>query len=173
MQHFDGSETNPYAPPETEGLASGGDEKLPGKRPASVRWATVVMGGAFLVGGWNYFHSIRDFGVAGLFPRDLGETVGLALVLLAGPAVARLAAGWRKPITFWLDASALALFCLFRCLEFYVHLISRPDLLVMMPRSSVWIVYGCVAVINLAFFWLFYAFTFGRPSRSYFYLGRP
>jgi hypothetical protein len=173
MQQFDGSETNPYAPPETEGAASGRDEKPLVKRPASVRWATVVMGGAFLVGGWNYLHSIHEFGLDALFPADLRSTAGLAFVLLAGPALFRLALRSPRVSTYWLGAIALGLFCLFRALEFHHALMSRNDFLMVLPRSSYWMVVGIAAAINLGLVWLFIRFAFGRPCRRFFRILSP
>ncbi|MDZ4287387.1 MAG: hypothetical protein U0984_05490 [Prosthecobacter sp.] len=160
------SEVNPYAPPVSEVANPLVDKEAPMKRPASVKWAMGVfivllvggclgIGGFIVANGWAAFMDLHRTD-----PIAVGQSASRLLTF-----VAVIAGG--RPIAYWAGAIVLGwwVFLLSRALWYY------PWPLNEITPAMIGGTIGISTSVFLAF--LFYRFTFGRPSRLYYRVAKP
>lgn len=147
---------NPYAAPKAQLDVTGA---VPLRRPASVKWATFVMGLFTVVLGILYWQAIEEQGFEAIwkqltpFDRALLLPLGLGLGLFGG----------RRKVSYYGIAAILAIIVIQSVLLLFVQwsasgAFERPFL----GQRFV------EALISYALGSLFYRFTIGLPSRRYF-----
>jgi hypothetical protein len=163
------SEVNPYAPPASEvGVREAAIAESQIERPKSVKWTIavflllvaglVITSGQFIYGkGWGAL--ITGYRVNPSY---------LATHALFTAALTALLVGGRRPVVYWITTFSLALGCFniannlrFEWARAASHL----------GGEEIGNKIGLV-IFSFLLVYLFYRFTFGRPSRTYFRMSR-
>lgn len=156
-------ELNPYAAPKADGVMASADAGVP-RRPRVVKWTTFLLGLFTFIVIYFYWRTIADRGAAEVFKHQPLFDLPLAM------AVAFLLCLFRRrdKVSFGIVVFTLGWLC--------VRTVERLWPRWTTPRAfaTPWIAERIVELLFAAgFFYLFYRFTFGLPSRAYFGFAAP
>lgn len=150
---------NPYAPPRARVANLDAAGLVLPRRPASVKWATLVLGLFTLILGILYWQAIEAQGAENIWRQQ--PLLDTALLLPFGLLLSLF--GGRRKIAYYGIAIVLSLLVLKACFTTFmqwsaVGAFARPFL----GQRFI------EALMSSAMVYLFYRFTFGLPSRRYF-----
>lgn len=151
-------ELNPYAAPKAEVAVPSTHAGAP-RRPRVVKWATFLLGLFTSIMTYFYWQTIADHGAEELFKHQALFDLPLAM------AVAFLLCLFRRrdKISFGIVAFTLGWMCV-RAVERLWPRWTAPH-----AFATHWIAERVIELLfAVGFFYLFYRFTFGLPSRAYF-----
>lgn len=154
---------NPYAAPKAQLVYPDKNGTGAPRRPASVRWATFVMGFFTMIMGMLYWQAIEAQGAESIwreqsfFDPTLLLPFGLVLSLFGG----------RRKTAYYGVVIALALLVLKSCYSTLMHWSAVGAF-----ADPFWAQRFLEALMSYAIGYLFYRFTFGLPSRRYFGVAR-
>lgn len=159
------SEVNPYAPPGSEiSTRPAGEASV--KRPMAVKWVRAV----FLVGtiGVCLFNGklIHDKGWQWFYNAYREHPWSIVEPAMRFPGLVALWAFDRKPFAYWLAATSLGLLVYETFVSIYRDGVRVLRNLELIPEF-IGVGIGCFLIT-----YLFYRFTFGRPSRIYYRVTR-
>ena len=165
-------ETNPYAPPASgtgpDLLLSKGDLGEPQatlKKPASSRWAVVLMLFSFVVFTYVTVLSINRVGLPAHLDLYQQNLLNIATPLMRFLALGALLVGGRASFVYWAGCVGLASSLFDAVMTAYMTI--QAALASSEAAGAISYLPVQAGVLSLLT-WLWYSFTFGRPSRRYY-----
>ncbi len=147
---------NPYAAPKAQLINPGAEAP---RRPASVKWATIIFGVLTLVMGVIYVQIVSSHGMQRLWEE---QSIVVGLLLPFGLSFSLF--GGRHRIAYYVNAGVLAAIAIKGSWNTFTVRWALNE-----AWAKMFIFDRCLEAFWLLLLWyLFHRFTFGLPSRQYF-----
>jgi len=146
---------NPYEPPKAACLSAHTPDPIL-KRPKSVKWALVIQILTLIAMPFAYFRAFQEYGSLVFTESPWGTILDVAALITCFP----LLLGIRRPWVHWVTVVFLAL----KLKDTAMTLLGHNPAFDYDDIAALVTIY----VIGGLMVFLFYRFTFGRPSREYF-----
>jgi hypothetical protein len=159
------SDINPYTPPAAEVAKPLMGEEVPMKRPASVKWAMAF--GVFAIFAFALINTrfVLDKGWLYWAEAYGSRPMNLVSAVVRIPGFGVMFSAGRRPLAYWAGVAVLG----YTSIEYPTHLgnqiaarFEKTDGRELVGITTIGLIFA------LLLWWLFYRFTFGRPSRVYF-----